>query len=191
MSKRYGSGGLLRQPSVTDGWKRWAVLWLVWGWVLAGGVPALAESAPGTELLLNTVDGKSLRLADLRGKVVLVNFWATWCPPCLEEIPELIRFHARYADKGVVVIGVDYMDHVNLEQLKKFIAEHQISYPIVYGEPGRLDPLAKALGGVFGLPITKLLDRQGRVVSSHMGGVTEKGMRSWVEPLLTTSAAEK
>ena len=169
------------------------LLLLVFGVIGSGWFPLPASAAPPQEmeLLLNTVDGKTLRLADLRGKVVLVNFWATWCPPCLEEIPVLVRFQEQFADKGVVVVGVDFMDQTSLEGLRQFIAEHQINYPIVYGDSVRLNQLAKGLGGVFGLPVTKLLDRQGQVGSSRTGGLTEAEMRRWVEPLLTTQAAGK
>ena len=182
---------LVRRSWVTTGWRWMAMVLIVCGGMLWGMAPesALAGPAREMELLLNTVNGQPLRLADLRGKVVVVNFWATWCPPCLEEIPELVRFHEEYGSKGVVVVGIDYMDHANLELLRAFIKKHQISYPIVYGDPMRLDRVARALGGVFGLPITKLLDRQGRVVSSHVGGVTAEDLQNWVEPLLATTAA--
>lgn len=173
------------------GW-RLGVLVLVCGWMGWGGLAAAAAPpAPvkELELLLNTVDGKTLRLADLRGKVVLVNFWATWCPPCLEEIPALVRLQAQFADKGVMVVGVTYMDQTSQEELRQFVARHRINYPVVQGDPAQLNRLAQGLGGVFGLPVTKLLDRNGQMVSSHTGGMTEANMRSWVEPLLTPSQA--
>ncbi|MEO5348595.1 MAG: TlpA family protein disulfide reductase [Magnetococcus sp. YQC-3] len=179
-----------RRAFFPTGW-RMGWLLMVCGVVGLGWFAPLASAAPAQEmeLLLNTTDGKTLRLADLRGKVVLVNFWATWCPPCLEEIPALVRFQEQFADKGVVVVGVDFMDQASLEQLRRFVDEQRINYPIVYGDSARLSQLAKGLGGVFGLPVTKLLDRQGQVVSSRTGGLTEADMRRWVEPLLTTTAA--
>lgn len=161
------------------------------GFMLLGWRPDMALAAPLAEMerVFKTVDGQTLRLADLRGKVVLVNFWATWCPPCLEEIPAFVHFYKQYADKGVMVVGVNYMDQSTPEELARFIAKHQINYPILYGDGINLDGLAKALGGVFGLPATKLLDQTGRVVASRTGGLTEQEMQNWVAPLLTTKAA--
>ncbi|MEO5362260.1 MAG: TlpA family protein disulfide reductase [Magnetococcus sp. DMHC-8] len=176
---------------VGRGWRQLGAVLAVCGLVVLGGPSGPALAAQELDMLLNTADGKTLRLTDLRGKVVLVNFWATWCPPCLEEIPELVRFQARYADKGVVVVGVDYMDQASHEQLLRFIAQHRINYPIVHGDAGKLGQLATALGGVFGLPVTKLLDRQGRLVSTQMGGVTEKGLRELVEPFLAATAVSQ
>ncbi|MBF0401034.1 MAG: TlpA family protein disulfide reductase [Magnetococcales bacterium] len=186
-----GDPSILHRRAFVAAWWRWGVAMLCFvalGWWSGA---ALADPSPGMERVLQTVDGKTLRLSDLRGKVVLVNFWATWCPPCLEEIPEFVRFYQKYADKGVVVLGVNFMDHASPEQLTQFIAKHQINYPIIHGDPAHLTAVAQALGGVFGLPVTKLLDQQGRLVASHMGGVNEKEMQHWVEPLLTTASAVK
>ncbi|MBF0161212.1 MAG: TlpA family protein disulfide reductase [Magnetococcales bacterium] len=185
--------GFVRPWWVTGLW-RWAgMVVLVWAAMLGSAVPgtAMAEPAKEMELLLKTVGGQPLRLADLRGKVVVVNFWATWCPPCLAEIPELVRFHERYGNKGVVVLGIDYMDHVTLEQLQQFVVEHHISYPVVYGETAQLDQVAKMLGGVFGLPVTKLLNQKGQLVASRVGGVTEKDLQNWVDPLLVATSAAR
>lgn len=144
-----------------------------------------AESPRGQELTFQTVSGGSLKLSDYRGKLVLVNFWATWCPPCLEEIPALVRFQSAFADKGVVVIGANYMEKPDPKRLRTFKQDHGINYPIAYGAPLKMQTLARSLGGVFGLPVTKLLNREGKVVSSKTGGMTEKEMRRWVEPFLT------
>ena len=173
------------------GW--WRMVWVVCGLVGLGGLPGLAGAGtpPGLDLPLQTVDGQTLRLADWHGKVVLVNFWATWCPPCLEEIPALIRFQARYADTGVAVVGINSMDQVSQAQLAQFVAQYHINYPVVQGDPDRLESLAEGLGGLFGLPITKLLDRQGRLVGSHVGGLTEQELQEWVAPFLPTTAVEK
>ncbi len=152
---------------------------------------AMAESSAAMEILFNTVDGKKLRLADLRGQMVVVNFWATWCPPCLEEIPELSQFHERYADKGVIVLGVTYMDPSSPEQLKSFVERQEIRYPVIYGDSVKMNQLAKELGGVFGLPVSKLLDRQGKVVMSKVGGVTTAALQEWIGPHLGKGAVSK
>ncbi|MBF0183519.1 MAG: TlpA family protein disulfide reductase [Magnetococcales bacterium] len=173
-------------------WRKAGCYWLiVLGLCLLGFSSAQAgEGSAAMELLFNTVDGKKLRLADLRGKVVLVNFWATWCPPCLEELPELSRFHENSADKGVMVVGVTYMDPSTPEQLKSFLDRQEVRYPVLYGEANKLNQLAKELGGVFGLPVSKLLDRQGKVVASRMGGVTEASLQELVAPHLGKATAK-
>lgn len=160
---------------------------------LCGVFPSLAGAEPprGLETPLNTAEGQTLRLSDFRGKVLLINFWATWCPPCLREIPELKRFQEAYADKGVVVVGINFMDTIDQKQLMQFKIDNKINYPLVYGTPHKLGKLANELGGVLGLPVSKLLNRRGQVVSSHIGGLTERDLRALVEPLLYTVGAER
>ena len=158
------------------------VLFFLCSLVLSGQVGA--EPARGTEILLNSVEGQAVRLADFRGKVVVVNFWATWCPPCLHEIPEFIRFQTAYADKGAMVVGINFMDNIDSKELNEFRKKHKINYPLLYGTPSQVGQLAKDLGGVLGLPVSKLLDKNGQVVSSHIGGLTEKDLQNMVNPLL-------
>jgi len=93
--------------------------------------PAVAEPV---DFSLPDLDGKPVSLADYRGKWVIVNFWATWCPPCLEEIPELVSLHEENSDK-LVVLGVDY-EEVNTEYLRGFVESHMMSYPIMRTRAG-------------------------------------------------------
>jgi thiol-disulfide isomerase/thioredoxin len=146
--------------------------------------PVWAERSPSLDMPLNTVKGGSFKLADFKGKVLVINFWATWCPPCLDEIPELIQFQKEFAKKGVQVIGIDFMERPNKERLTSFINKHEINYPIVFGKSKKMLNLAKGLGGVFGLPVTKFIDRKGNLVKSHVGGITAKQLRSYVGPML-------
>ncbi len=143
-----------------------------------------ASENEGLNTPLTALDGKTLRLSDFTGKVVLVNFWATWCPPCLEEIPALIQLQKRHAEQGLVVVGINYMEKPDPERLKQFAKEQGVHYPVVYAEPKVLQGVSKSLGGVFALPVTKVLDRQGKVAASHIGGLTLEEMSKLVEPLL-------
>jgi thiol-disulfide isomerase/thioredoxin len=143
-----------------------------------------AERSPSLDMPLNTVAGESFKLADFKGKVLVINFWATWCPPCLDEIPELIQFQKEFANRGVQVIGIDFMERPNKDRLTNFIKKHEINYPIVYGQSKQMLNLARGLGGVFGLPVTKFIDGQGNVVKSHVGGITASQLRSYVGPML-------
>ena len=112
---------------------------------------------------VTAIDGQTIRLSALRGKVVLVNFWATWCPPCRAEIPDLIKLQTKYKDR-LVIIGVSE-DENGLALVKRFVAEHRINYPIVMSTPA----LAKVFPGVSSLPTTFVLDGEGRIVQRHLG----------------------
>jgi len=115
------------------------------------------------ELTLKTIDGRTLSSRDWKGKVTLVNFWATWCPPCREEIPDLIKLQARYKDQ-LQIIGVS-SDEGPVEDVAKFVAEHRMNYPIVMETP----ELTKAFPGIFALPTTFVIDHDVRMVQKHIG----------------------
>ncbi len=138
--------------------------------------PAQAFSVP-------TPDGRSIRLSDYRGKVVFVNFWATWCPPCREEMPAMERLYRRYKDRGLVVLAVS-VDAEGAAIVAPFVAAQQLSYPI------GLDPKMAVAGtyGVRGLPSSFFVDQQGRVVASAVGPREwdSKDADALVESLLST-----
>jgi thiol-disulfide isomerase/thioredoxin len=107
--------------------------------------------------------GADLRLSSYKGKVVLLNFWATYCVPCRTEIPWFIEFDKTYRDKGFVVVGISMDD--DWEPVKPYLAEKKIGYRIGLGN----EALAKLYGGLDALPETYLIDREGRVVAHHVG----------------------
>jgi thiol-disulfide isomerase/thioredoxin len=115
------------------------------------------------ELTMKTLDGRTLSNKDLRGKVTLVNFWATWCPPCREEIPDLIKLQERFKDH-LVIIGVS-SDEGSSEMVAKFAAEHRMNYPIVMETP----ELTRAFPGIFALPTTFIVDPDLKMVKKHVG----------------------
>ncbi|UCG39226.1 MAG: TlpA family protein disulfide reductase [bacterium] len=125
------------------------------GQELSGGAP---------DFVLPAVDGAMVKLSDYSGKVILVDFWATWCPPCQEMIPVLSRIHRDYAGKGLVVLGVA-MDREGLEVLGPFIHENQIPYRILMGN----DRTTRAFGGVATIPTLFIVDREGRLVRKLVG----------------------
>jgi thiol-disulfide isomerase/thioredoxin len=130
-------------------------------------VPALA---------MRDLDGRSLSSADWRGKVVIVNFWATWCPPCRAEIPDLVALQNKYRDR-LLIIGVS-QDEGSVEVVKQFVAAHQMNYPVVMMTP----EIDQAFPGIRALPTSFILDRESRVVQRHVGllnqGVTEQETRA-------------
>jgi thiol-disulfide isomerase/thioredoxin len=117
-------------------------------------VPALA---------MRDLDGRSLSSADWRGKVVIVNFWATWCPPCRAEIPDLVALQNKYRDR-LLIIGVS-QDEGSVENVKQFVAAHQMNYPVVMMTP----EIDQAFPGIRALPTSFILDRESRVVQRHVG----------------------
>jgi thiol-disulfide isomerase/thioredoxin len=119
------------------------------------------ETAP--PFLLRDINGKIVSTADWKGKVVILNFWATWCPPCREEIPELVQLQAKYKDT-LEIVGVSEDDD-GLDKVVKFAQQHGMNYPIVMATP----ELIADYGGVPALPTSFLIDPQGRVMQKHTG----------------------
>jgi cytochrome c biogenesis protein CcmG/thiol:disulfide interchange protein DsbE len=117
---------------------------------------------------LTDAAGNTVRLEDYRGKVVLLNFWATWCPPCLAEMPWFNEFQATYGSRGFAVIGIS-MDEDGWASVRPFLERTKIQYPVVIGD----DDLAQRFGGVESLPYSLLIDRQGNIVSAHTGIVSK------------------
>ena len=135
---------------------------------------ALAWAEP-TDFTLSDPDGVKHKLSDYRGKWVLVNYWATWCPPCLEEIPELINFHEAHKDKDAVVIGVNFED-INPKKLKQFIEDNFILYPVLMTKPAP----SSALGDIPGLPTSYLVSPKGEVVARQVGPITGKALEEFI-----------
>lgn len=115
------------------------------------------------DFVLPQLDGQPLRLSAYRGKVVLLDFWATWCDPCREETPHFVELQQQYADRGLEIIGVSMDD--TAEPVRDFYQQFHVNYPLVMGDA----KTGEAYGGVLGLPIAFLLDREGRIVTKHIG----------------------
>lgn len=139
--------------------------------------PASRPAAPAWEL--KDLDGKPVKLADFKGKVVLLNFWATWCPPCRAEIPDLISLQQQYSPRGLVVIGVA-MDHGGAAVVRPYVKKFGIEYPIVIGN----QKIGEAYGGIEVLPTTFVIDRKGNVVVEQKGAAERAEFESEIKPLL-------
>ncbi len=121
------------------------------------------------------MQGKQQRLQDYRGKWVLVNFWATWCPPCLEEVPDLVSLHEAHKNTDLVVIGVA-LDSTE-KSVREFVAKRHVSYPVVVGDYD----LAAQVGEVEVLPTSYLYNPQGELVSYQEGLLTRSSIESYIK----------
>ena len=134
------------------------------------------------DFTLNDASGKAVKLSDFKGKVVLLNFWATWCEGCKVEIPEFIEFQNKYKDSGLVVIGVS-TDKDGWKVVKPFVDEKKINYTVVLGD----DEICK-LYSVEAMPVTVLIDREGRIAASHEGVMKEAVGESEIKTLVQERA---
>jgi len=138
--------------------------------------PSASEHRVAPDFTLPQLEGPPLTLSSYRGKVVLLDFWATWCDPCREETPHLVDLQQRYGDRGLQIIGVSMDD--GPEPVRAFYQQFHINYPVVLGNA----KTGELYGGVLGLPIAFLIDRDGRIYAKHIGatdvGVFEKEVKS-------------
>lgn len=141
------------------------------------------KNAPEFELKDST--GKVVKLSDFKGKVVLLDFWATWCGPCAIEIPWFVDFQRRYKDRGFEVLGVS-MDDDGWKAITPFVAEKKINYRIVLGD----DKTGDLYGGVEALPTTFVIDRDGKIASVHVGLTGRKDFEDAIEKLLEAPAGK-
>lgn len=157
--------------------------WLVLGFVVIvvggaylansnfGGVDTAVASvlpadsaAIAPEFTLGSTDGKTIRLSDYRGKVVILDFWATWCPPCRAEIPEFVSLYSKYKDLGFQMLGIS-LDEGGLKDVVPFMKDHGMNYPVVLGS----EEVVSAYGGIRGIPTTFVIDKSGHVRGSFVG----------------------
>jgi len=148
------------------------------GTVRAGGITPVAMRRPAPSMVLERMEGGSWRLNEHRGQVVLINLWATWCGPCREETPGLVRLYQQMGPKGLELVGLS-LDVGGREKVRAFARQFQVPYPIVFPEP--MSQLADTLEGV---PTTILIDREGRTAKTYVGAVREAVFAADVKDLL-------
>ena len=147
--------------------------------VSAASVKPDKERKAAPEFSLKDGDGKMVRLSDYKGKVVLLDFWATWCGPCKIEIPWFVEMQRKNKDRGFEVLGVA-MDDEGWEAVKPFASQMGINYRLIIGN----DQTATAYGGVDALPTTFLIDRTGKIAATHVGLSSKKDFENGIEELL-------
>ena len=148
-------------------------------WIFLGLVAAGPIGQPVPDLTLVTLQGDTLRFADLRGHVLIVDFWATWCPPCRAEMPFFNELHKTYRDSGVVVLGIN-LDEPR-SKVEKFLEKLGVEYPVVLGRTSRE---ARAFGGILGLPTTFVVDARGIIRARAVGYHPREYFEGWIQKLL-------
>lgn len=170
---------------------RWVIgsagsLFLV-GWLLHQGLlwPKTPYRNEASQKLLATsllnLEGKSTTLDAWQGQVRVVNFWATWCPPCQDEIPDFVRFQNIFGGKSLQVVGIALDDQAAVEA---FSRKHQINYPVLLGS-GREQALTAEFGNAAqGVPFTFVLTGDGKIAATRVGRIDYASLEQWVRPLL-------
>lgn len=128
---------------------------------------------------LKTGDGKIYELVQSKGKVVIVNFWATWCSPCRKEIPDFIEVYKMYKDQGLEIVGVS-LDKGGWEKVNPFVKQNNINYPVVLDN----GTVAATFGKIQFIPTTFIIDPSGNIVDEHTGVMTKAMLEAKIKPLL-------
>jgi cytochrome c biogenesis protein CcmG/thiol:disulfide interchange protein DsbE len=133
---------------------------------------------PAPDFSLTDLSGRNFRLSDYQGKVVVLDFWATWCDTCKQEIPHFIALQNKYGSQGLQVLGISMDD--DEPPVRQFQQQFQMNYPVALGNP----KLADRYGGILGLPIIFVIDRNGQVAARHVGATEASVIEAEVQKLL-------
>lgn len=137
---------------------------------------AFAEPAAASDFILKDMSGNKHQLSSYKGKWVLVNYWATWCPPCLEEVPDLVNLYDHRKQKDLMVLGVVF-DYKDVKEVNEYVDDMLMSYPIVLGD----DSVTAQIGSAQVLPTTYIYNPQGKLVKIKRGLIT----REYIERMIS------
>jgi len=149
--------------------------------VMATSQFAVAETASGANFMLKDMAGIKHQLANYKGKWVLVNYWATWCPPCLEEVPDLVNLYDQRRKKDLMIFGVVF-DYESVQSVKEYVDDMLMSYPVILGD----DQVVAQIGSADVLPTTFFYNPQGELVKIKRGLITKQ----YVEKIIGQSKSE-
>ena len=144
------------------------------------GATCAAKSSVNFDFTLKDANGANVKLTDYKGKVVLLNFWATWCGPCKMEIPEFVEAYSKYRDKGFVILGVLSEDDPSQKDLQAFMSEFKMNYPVMRQHA----ELEESFGTLWALPTSFVIDRKGQVCSKHMGPFSAEALEREINGLV-------
>ncbi len=142
-------------------------------------VPPTAKAA-NLNFTMKDMNNKNVRLSDYKGKVILLDFWATWCGPCKVEIPWFVEFQQKYGATGLQVVGVSVDDTV--DKLKPYVAQFKMNYPVLQGL--NHDDVQDAYGPMWGIPVTAVISRDGKICAKHTGMGSKQSFESEIKALL-------
>jgi thiol-disulfide isomerase/thioredoxin len=154
-------------------------LWFDSAWASGGACPANAKPA-NLNFTIKDVQGKNVRLSDYKGKVILLDFWATWCGPCKIEIPWFVEFQNKYGPQGLQVVGVSVDDTV--EMLRPYVKDLKMNYPVLLGL--HHDDIQDAYGPLWGIPVTAVISRDARICAKHSGISSKENIEKEIKSLL-------
>ncbi len=131
------------------------------------------------DFTLTSVEGKDVSLSDYRGKVIILDFWATWCPPCKAEIPGFVELYSQYNDQGLEIIGIS-LDQGDLSVVPAFVKSYNVNYPILYYK----DEVISNYGGIRSIPTTFIIDKEGNIVQRLVGYKPKEFFEELIKTLL-------
>jgi thiol-disulfide isomerase/thioredoxin len=163
-----------------------AALWIGWsavppGTTTNGKIPAPMAGFLAPDFELITLNGDTVTLSELQGKVVLVNFWASWCPPCRSEMPAMERIYTEYGPDDFVILAVNNTRQDNPSDAERFVSEKELTFPILFDTDGWVSSKYQ----VHSLPTSFFVDRKGTVSEIVIGGMSEALLRTRVEELIS------
>jgi len=158
--------------------KKRSVLGIAWLALTAVVLAARSGYPPAPEFSLKDLEGKAISLADMKGKVVFLNFWATWCPPCREEIPDFVAFYDQNSRRGVEIVGLS-VDKLSPEDLRAFVRKNKMSYPVAFATKRIIEAYEP---GPY-IPTTIVIDKQGRIRDKQVGGLDKQTLTDWFRKL--------